>query len=755
MLSLLVACALLAACNAPPPPQPLELPVTLGFVDDDYGFRLVLSTTGYFNGGGAIAYAADVPDASGEAIGIELLGVSPCPTQYRPWPLRACPAAGMPATAEIGLDDLLYGSYTLLVAAGEAQDRLVLDISEYDIGLRFDTDNGVVMPNPAAADVANSPESPLAVPTLAPDSSQPTPIGQMPVLESYASLDGRWRVDVRTNDCASGTNPASHEELVLIHLADGLEYIADTQSINCGGLGAAGLAGLFWSENSRYFYYTDARAGVPDGCGYSAGPPFYRLEAEPLTTEYLGVGQISPNGTMLAVWNWQSTQLAIWDVEQGESIWMPSAAQMASQGPLAWSPDGTMLAAWQDHEFVLWNDAIGEVARIPAIAPGALPRDIVWSPDSRSLIYLQIVSDCPPLGPSYVVQVDALTGEQILHLESETPTFHAVRWRDGGELTLYADNSGEWRYNLETRELTLSEARHELEDGLPLTQGLQSLELPVTVGFLDDGRGLRMTFTTVPVGGGGNIAYHAEMPVAPGGEIRIRFQGLQLCLMGILACPDADLSAQAEIELDDLPVGQYTLLVSTENSQDRLQLDIGEYDIILRPVTENGVVVPNPHAAFVPNHLTRGDGMYQWRRLQPDTVWLQISYSGISGDQHPTARDRAEFWEQVAVVVEGLSAADDLEVLSMIEAFYAHPNFETLWPRYATPSQIQSTEAGIPDQVKYYRYTDTWDALVERVQSMLNSGIVSVRIHNFQGDVVSVSGHAQAVPAVSPLAPPP
>lgn len=60
----------------------------------------------------------------------------------------------------------------------------------------------------------------------------------------------------------------AYEQLKLIQIDNSVAKIVDNQLRSCGGLGAFGLAGLFWSPNSSYFYYTNAREGVPDGCGY-------------------------------------------------------------------------------------------------------------------------------------------------------------------------------------------------------------------------------------------------------------------------------------------------------------------------------------------------------------------------------------------------------------------------------------------------------------------------------------------------------
>jgi len=213
-----------------------------------------------------------------------------------------------------------------------------------------------------------------------------------------------------TYDCVAvgGVDENACEQLKLIQTDNGVERIADTQLQYCGGLGAFGLAGLFWSPNSRYFYYTNAREGVPDGCGYWERP-IIRFDVSNLNLERLGVGYRSPDGTMLATW--QGQELAVWDVNEGE------------------------------------------IARISVMASDAETGPIAWAPDSQALVYVQFASYCPLSGKSYVVRLDLPALRQTLLVESETPTFGNVIWDVSSELTLFDENGKEWRYMFTTQEL--------------------------------------------------------------------------------------------------------------------------------------------------------------------------------------------------------------------------------------------------------------------------------------------------------------
>jgi heat shock protein HslJ len=227
---------------------------------------------------------------------------------------------------------------------------------------------------------------------------------------SCPSPNGEWRAEVVVYDCVrvGEVDEYAYEQLRLVQVSGGEEEIVASQLRYCGGLGAVGLDGLFWSPNSRYFYYTDAREGVPDGCGYWERPVI-RVDTIHQDVERLGGGPVSP--------------------------------------------DRSKLATWVGHELVAWDVNGGETARVPANAPDAGAGPIAWSPDSESLVYVQSASYCPLSGKSYVVRVDWSELRQTLLLESEMPTFGGVSWDVPGELSLFDEQGKEWRYSFVTQEL--------------------------------------------------------------------------------------------------------------------------------------------------------------------------------------------------------------------------------------------------------------------------------------------------------------
>jgi len=99
------------------------------------------------------------------------------------------------------------------------------------------------------------------LPTATPDIIETVTAFRQPrIYATYPSSDGQWRMEVVIFDCVpvGETDEAAYEQLKLIRASDGVEQIVDTQLIYCGGLGAYGFKGLFWSPNSHYFYYTGA-----------------------------------------------------------------------------------------------------------------------------------------------------------------------------------------------------------------------------------------------------------------------------------------------------------------------------------------------------------------------------------------------------------------------------------------------------------------------------------------------------------------
>lgn len=278
------------------------------------------------------------------------------------------------------------------------------------------TATGTRRPIPTIPTASGTPSATPVPPT--PDILGTLVAGVQPELyDSHLSPDGQWRAEVIIYDCTPihfthdyglGSYEYAYEQLKLIGVSSGVEAVVDSQLLYCGGLGASGLAGLYWSTNSRYFYYTDAREGVPDGCGYWERS-IIRLDITDQTTESLGAGPLSP--------------------------------------------DGSKLATWQLRELVVWHVNGGEIARTQATTANAERGPITWALDSQALVYVQFESYCPLSGKSNVVRLDLPELAQTLLLESEKPTFGSAIWDVPDELRLFDEMGREWRYIFATKEL--------------------------------------------------------------------------------------------------------------------------------------------------------------------------------------------------------------------------------------------------------------------------------------------------------------
>lgn len=258
----------------------------------------------------------------------------------------------------------------------------------------------------------------VKTPTPEPEAPTSTPVivetiiaSQKPrISASLLSPDGEWRAEVAIYHCVPFGNMGEYglEQLRLVQVSNGAEKIADRQVLACGGLGAFGFSGLFWSSDSRLFYYTNAREGFPEGCGYWERP-ILRVDVTNRVVENLGGGPVSP--------------------------------------------DGSKLATWQERELVVWDINDGEIGRAPANVPGVMLGPITWSPDSQALVYVQIASYCPLSGKSYIVRLDLPKLLPNILLESESPSFASVEWEVSNVLRLFDENGKEWRYHFLTKEL--------------------------------------------------------------------------------------------------------------------------------------------------------------------------------------------------------------------------------------------------------------------------------------------------------------
>ena len=229
--------------------------------------------------------------------------------------------------------------------------------------------------------------------------------GEPETIQSEPSPDGHWRVDVVSYPCVESpkTEARRVEQLKLVDLEQGTDAIVQTQVLVCGdGLGAFGLGGLFWSPDSRSFYYTDAREGVPDGGSACWDRPLWVLHAGDATTERLA------------------------------KIW-------------ARAVDG-WIARWLDADLILQDPNGEDVRRTPLHFPQAEVCRILWSPDDGAVVYLQAMQPFEP-GRVALIRVDRADAVSTVLFELEDAAFVTADWTTSGQIMLSGLQSGtlqEW-----------------------------------------------------------------------------------------------------------------------------------------------------------------------------------------------------------------------------------------------------------------------------------------------------------------------
>jgi len=246
---------------------------------------------------------------------------------------------------------------------------------------------------------------PAATVSAAPDLAATVVARATPfVLATYVAPGGLWVARVNVHGCVSIADEGemAYEELVL---QDGSgSFVADEQLINCGGLGAFGLAGLYWSPDGRFLFYTTGREGVPDGCGFWM-PPVSQLDVLDRSVAYLGIAELSP--------------------------------------------DGRVLAAWRDTQLVLLPLDSGQIQPVELPEPELPLGALAWSPTSSMLAFLQVQNRCPISGAS--VFLSALEQPQPrLVFSPEDGQAAGLQWMGSDQLLILGEDGQGWIYDLES-----------------------------------------------------------------------------------------------------------------------------------------------------------------------------------------------------------------------------------------------------------------------------------------------------------------
>ncbi len=233
------------------------------------------------------------------------------------------------------------------------------------------------------------------------------------VSHSYRSPNGKWLAQVILYPCTQvQTDPENWPDAFEILRINDQEM--ETENYFCGGQGAYGFEGKFWTPNSRFFYYTDAREGWPDG-GYPWRRPISRFDTVTGKSETLDKAVFSPGQSRIA--GGQNMDLVVWEVNS-------DTVRSFSGMPADQMPFG-----------VIWS---------------------AWSPNGRSLAYITQTNcqDTYPC-PTALNLVDTQSWQQTLLLDPSSTPMLTVDWVGADTLSLWgADFQTTWLLDLKTKTLT-------------------------------------------------------------------------------------------------------------------------------------------------------------------------------------------------------------------------------------------------------------------------------------------------------------
>jgi hypothetical protein len=194
------------------------------------------------------------------------------------------------------------------------------------------------------------------------------------IIETYPSPDGQFRAEIIRYDCVpvGGVDENAYEQLKIVRVNDGTEMIIVDQLQYCGNLGAVGLGGLFWSPNGRYFYFTSARGGTPDGC-------------------------------CCDFWVRDMSRV---DLTSGAVEMTPGMGELLA--------DHKTIVIPGKNEFILWDLNKGEKGNISFLIPDALLITFKTAPEKKSMVYLQAVNCMGSPGKSYLIYWDFISNNHTL-----------------------------------------------------------------------------------------------------------------------------------------------------------------------------------------------------------------------------------------------------------------------------------------------------------------------------------------------------
>lgn len=309
----------------------------------------------------------------------------------------------------------LMGMLILLTSACQLQASTV----ENPLSSESTSASAKPLPPTSAATATSPPPSPTATDEEKAWIAAVMAVGAPESVQVFTSPDQSWRAEVVRYDCTLVSEVGAElegvelaYELLLLTGLDGEATPVAEQLQNCGGLGASGINGLFWSPDGNYFYFDMAREGVPDGmpCGYwHTGKS--RLNLKTLEVEALpGKGLVSPDES------------------------------------------GLLLVAEPD--FILWDLDQGEVGRSTHPHPGLSVKSIAFSADGSRAVYV-LREDCVQPGANSIVAVLNLADlTHAIVLEASEPSVLRATWESDDSISLVAFGGESFELSLSTGEIT-------------------------------------------------------------------------------------------------------------------------------------------------------------------------------------------------------------------------------------------------------------------------------------------------------------
>jgi hypothetical protein len=233
-------------------------------------------------------------------------------------------------------------------------------------------------------------------------------------LQVFTSPDQSWQAETVRYECTLVSDAGGElaYELLLLTGPDGEVTSIAQQLQYCGGLGAAGINGLFWSQDGKYFYFDMAREGVPDG----------------LPCRYWHTGKSRVN------------------IETIEVEVLPGKGSV--------SPDGLRLLLVEEPDFILWDLTRSEVGRSAHPYPELSVKSIAFSAAGSRVVYV-LRADCiQPGAHSVVVVLDLTDLTHTIVLESFAPSILLATWVTDDSISLVDFDGESFELSLSNGEIT-------------------------------------------------------------------------------------------------------------------------------------------------------------------------------------------------------------------------------------------------------------------------------------------------------------